>query len=93
MPGRIGLLSAVLAARQRAPSLVLPVTTVAHFGYHWLFALALAVTAMALLGRACCLAFHSPRPSSASVGLTAVLCTMLLAIRRPQLEAGVGPDL
>lgn len=82
--GRIGLLSAMLAVGG-ALGLVLAGPTVAHFGYHWLFALPLALTAAALLGVHAFLPPDSPSarhrlPWASALALSAVLCTMLLVI-------------
>lgn len=82
--GRIGLLSAMLAVGG-ALGLVLAGPAVAHFGYHWLFALPLALTALALLGVHAFLPSNSPSarhrlPWASALALSAVLCTMLLVI-------------
>jgi MFS family permease len=82
--GRIGLLSAMLAVGG-ALGLVLAGPAVAHLGYHWLFALPLALTAMALLGVHAFLPSNSPSgrhrlPWASALALSAVLCTMLLMI-------------
>ena len=65
--------------------LVLAGPAVAHFGYHWLFALPLALTALALLGVHAFLPSNSPSarhrlPWASALALSAVLCTMLLVI-------------
>jgi MFS family permease len=82
--GRIGLLSAMLAVGG-ALGLVLAGPSVALFGYHWLFALPLALTAMALLGVRAFLPSNSATaqhrlPWASALALSAVLCTVLLVI-------------
>ena len=84
LPGRIGLLSAMLAVGG-ALGLVLAGPAVGDFGYHWLFALPLALTAIALLGVHAFLPSNFPSvrhrlPWASALALSAVLCTMLLVI-------------